>query len=1004
MQWDFVAYGGGPIYRDVFNAVALMSGQNAIDSLLRLAMVLGLCIALVKAITDFNIGNLMRWFLFAYVIYGVLWVPKVTINVTDRLNPAGVYAVVPNVPLGVGASAALVSQIGDKLIQMTQTAFGDPADASYSSHGMIFAAKMFSKIADLRPVNQLVALNVTSYMQNCGFYDIQDNTVPIDALQNSSNMWNTLVANPNPARLGPYTKTDGTVELKACTDFAGQVTADMAADRSTVQKYLYSSLSSDTPEAQMNTQENNVSVMVTTAIGATQDADTVISQAVTRNMLNDSLKGYMGSSNGVLAATMADLQTQNTQKLFGVVAEKAVVNLKIVIELLFIGIFPAIFPLFLLPKLGPQMAKGYLAGFFYLQLWGPMYVILHKIMMWNAINASMQATFMTGGTHALTAMNLQALAAANQDVCSLAGSMMLMIPVLAGLLTKGAMAVGAQGEALLGNFRSGAEAASASMTSGNWSFGNAAVGNLSYDNVNANHHVTSAFTDEGNSTVVENGMTTTTYANGSQRFKADLTSGAPGLNMATTYSETMSRMSQQYKDESHAISEADTYGRQFATTAMDEAFRGNQSGTGTLSSLSTDSQKSVSDFQSQLASFSQDYGMTTSKDRSNLQQQVTSGTASLSADGSLGLQEFGTGAKVGAGGSLSKTGSTTGTEGHSDNDKASRLAQLQDTYNKTFNAVRSEQARAQYDRTTSNFTGKRHVDSNTFSTSKSAQETSSYLQSVGDRASQESSHSMNNVNEMNAALLTPYIDSLRGTGHAGQIKDILSMTPAGMEAFQATAPEFLKSLAGNTVSGFEEELKKPFDAGLTAPPEIQHAAADLNAVAADGRLHTGVDAALASDTATPSTAQSRRTSSKSKRRGSSVAHDAQDHDQHGGSHSSGDPHMPQLMQLSGGVSSEVDQHVSGNGTARMMVTGIVHQGQQNTGGDIDTTVSIAGSTGETVHKMNHADGLGGVLRQGLVYTNPSLSGALDSADDLLNGKKAKDDSDPGPGKGPKAKQ
>jgi conjugal transfer mating pair stabilization protein TraG len=42
-----------------------------------------------------------------------------------------------------------------------------------------------------------------------------------------------------------------------------------------------------------------------------------------------------------------------------------------------------LFPLFLLPKTGPLALKGYVTGFFYLAAWGPLFVILHMILMFK---------------------------------------------------------------------------------------------------------------------------------------------------------------------------------------------------------------------------------------------------------------------------------------------------------------------------------------------------------------------------------------------------------------------------------------------------------------------------------------------------------------------------------------------------------------------------------------------------------------------------------------------
>lgn len=952
-MWEFRSYGSGSLYHDIFSAVALMSGANAMDSLIRLALVLGVAMGIVKAVTDFNVGAILRWYVFAVVIYGVLWVPKVNIQVEDRLNPAVVYPIVANVPLGVGASSALISQVGDRIIKLTETAFADPADAEFSKHGMIFGAKMFAKINTLRPSDQRTALNLRGYMQDCALYDIEDNTVPIDTLSKSADMWQTLTATPNPARMGPYTNADGSTSLKNCADFATQVGTDLGTDLPNIQKYLVASVDPDATEANMNAEEANVSDVVTTAVGSSQAATTVIKQAVVRNMLNDSLKGYMGSSSGVLGATMAELQTQNTQKLLGVIGEKAVVNLKIVIELLFIGIFPVIFPLFLLPKLGPAMAKGYLAGFFYLQLWGPMYVILHKVMMANAFSHTAAATFGAGNTHVFNALTLDASAQANQDVCTLAGSMMLMIPVLAGLLTKGAMAVGAQGEALLSNFRSGAESASSSLTSGSWSLGNAAIGNHSWDNENANQHVTSRYEDRARSTVVgADGVTMTSYGSGLNIANAALSSGALDLARQRGYSESLSKSSQSYLDESQALTDSVSVGKTRSKAVTDEVFRGWSNNSVNMSGMSSEEQASSGRLISDLQQLSQYYQTSHHMSKAEADAEATRAAASVYADlsanagigGDVGVAKLGADLKAGVRGEASKEASTTATQSRSNDRGYSLMNTLSTDITDTHNRVSTDAARSAFDRSHTSDNGARHIDSSTFSSLQSITNTATKLHATGTRLSEDATNVRNGNETVTGNEGTAFFNWMlqdKGMTVADARSLWVGATPQDLQRGMSLAEEY-NGLQADSLAQKYEAAATPAANYLAQDPVLNSAAATTQAASSVSGLRPGAESAAL---------QSRKPRSRRKKGGS---------DHSGGANpnataTNGWPisPVPSLGGSSQGAAfaaRDADALKTGN-----QVNADVQQGQHDLGNQqVREHIDITKQTGDTMKKVGSA--------------------------------------------------
>ena len=85
----------------------------------------------------------------------------------------------------------------------------------------------------------------------------------------------------------------------------------------------------------------------------------------------------------VYAQTRADIQTERTYGSIAHNAMKWVPILNVVLTVVFYALFPVLFPLFLMPRTGPIALRGYVTGFFYLAAWGPLFVILHMMLMFK---------------------------------------------------------------------------------------------------------------------------------------------------------------------------------------------------------------------------------------------------------------------------------------------------------------------------------------------------------------------------------------------------------------------------------------------------------------------------------------------------------------------------------------------------------------------------------------------------------------------------------------------
>ena len=175
----------------------------------------------------------------------------------------------------------------------------------------------------------------------------------------------------------------------------------------------------------------------------------------------------------VYAQTRADIQTERTYSSIASNAMKWVPLLNIVLTVLFYALFPVLFPLFLLPRTGPLALKGYVTGFFYLAAWGPLFVILHMMLM---VKGAADMSAVAGGT-GLTLASYTGMADVNSDIGLLAGYLIASVPFLAGGVAKGALAISSQATSYLNPSQNAAEEAAREASTGNVALGNTSLEN-----------------------------------------------------------------------------------------------------------------------------------------------------------------------------------------------------------------------------------------------------------------------------------------------------------------------------------------------------------------------------------------------------------------------------------------------------------------------------------------------------------------------------------------------
>jgi len=598
---EIFTVGGGDYLVNVFQAVAAWTGNGGYRSLIQVVMVMGLGLSAITLAFNQDWRAWLNWFLGATLIYSCLMVPRLEVHVTDRLNPGLAPANVSNVPLGLALMASFTSQVGDYLTGSAEVVFGLPGDLNYSRNGMIYGARLYDATRSLRISDPEFAANLDEHFRQCVFYDVLLGRYSMKQLAESDDIWATI-APGSQARAQRFLTRDasGTVtsNIVTCrqgfTALDGQWGALVESMGTVFGRQLYPNQTETLAKAKLF---SDLPIAYQYLTGVSSNATAIFKQTLTINAMSQAMHSMSGGSGAgnvdVYAQTRADIQTERTYGSIASNAMKWVPLLNIVLTVLFYALFPVLFPLFLMPKTGPIALKGYVTGFFYLAAWGPLFVILHMMLMYKGA-ADMSAV---AGSQGLTLASFTGMADVNSDIGLLAGYLIASVPFLAGGVAKGAMAISHNATSYLNPSQNAAEEAAREASTGN-----VALGNTSFENSTvltrqfAQGTIAPSFTYGAaqTRTFSESGSMTTSFPEGS--YDQVPTSSYPFTpSLGQEFSSRLSTMASQARSNSETYANVATESTASAMTKFrelrDQFSRGNslESATGTSNSDSIQS-------------------------------------------------------------------------------------------------------------------------------------------------------------------------------------------------------------------------------------------------------------------------------------------------------------------------------------------------------------------------------------------------------------------------------
>ena len=458
MVMDYYAYWNGGQIRDLFEALVSICSGSSYEGLLKTAVLAGFLVTLTGALLKWQ-GLASKVYLFATVLfYSVMLVPKVDVAVHDERS-ADVY-VVSNVPFGVGFFASATSKIGHFLTESFETAFSLPDAERFSKFGLVYPQRALNSLLAAGPVTPEGHALTDRVIADCIGPELLDHPDKAADLSHSGDIWATISADGwiNPARSS--VSSDGTVQrcdqaLQSLDQHLNTVELDFLSKRLgtvLVPERI------DPADVIRRTLPQSEALLLGVSRSLEQSLKhSVMLTALPRGMA--SIAAQAGAPLDLAAkysASQANLTSEINYRTLARLAEHSLPKIRNCVEFIVI----AAFPLMLLLMVAAGSAAGAVfRSFFVLLIW-------------------------FGGSTLLAAGIIREAGATSQAI---AGSIMLLIPVIAFALAKGSdMAFVSMATGLMAPAQVASSGASAQAAAGNFNAGNISIGNTSMNSASAN--------------------------------------------------------------------------------------------------------------------------------------------------------------------------------------------------------------------------------------------------------------------------------------------------------------------------------------------------------------------------------------------------------------------------------------------------------------------------------------------------------------------------------------
>jgi conjugal transfer mating pair stabilization protein TraG len=489
-MYEVFTYGGGEFLRHIFNGIAMVFGHGDYLLLLRTVVIIGVVVTMFTSLLKGGLPDLKGFILVIFVLLG-LFVPKVGVVITDRIIPAN-SSVVANVPFGPAVAIGLFSLTSDYLTRSFETVFSLPSDLKYSGNGLLFANNLVEKSTQFELTDPRIANNFRDYWKACVFYDLALKLYTWEDLSTTNDVMGFLRTHTSQSRYFTYTNTLNADTIINCrTGLSGQMTTDLDDAVTAVSRNQAIRLFPNITDVNNAVSKfaGAMPIAVQHLTGLSRTASEIIQQNVMTNSFKDGLSSF-ASEVGAEAAIQryslarAEAERQATFTTMGEMAKRKLPEMQHMLEAFIYAVSPIIMVLMMIPMLVGKVAMGYVKALLWINLWPPLYAVLHFGMTFYSAAAAKAAITVASSTTAIQSLSMYtntALGGELSNYSALAGYLSISIPMIAWMLVSGSGAVMASlSNRLLSSYEAPVASATGEASAGNFNLGNLQMENAQF--------------------------------------------------------------------------------------------------------------------------------------------------------------------------------------------------------------------------------------------------------------------------------------------------------------------------------------------------------------------------------------------------------------------------------------------------------------------------------------------------------------------------------------------
>lgn len=487
MVLDYYAYWNGTQIRDLFEALVAVTSGPSYAGLLKSAVLAGFLCAITGALLKWQGFSAKVYLLSSVLFYSVMFVPKVDLAIHDERSAD--IAVVSHVPMGIGFFASMSSKIGHFLTEQFEGAFSLPEAERFSRFGLVYPQRALNALLSAGPVTPEGRAKTDRVIKDCVGPELMDHPAKVQELSSSGDLWAT-VSTPgwiNPARSS--VAEDGSVQ--SCEEALEDLDQYL---NSTETDFLTKRLGSILVPERSDPSDvirRTLPAAEALLLGVSRTLESGLKHSVLLSSLPKGLSSIAEQAGAPLevaskfASAQANLASELNYRTLARLAEHSLPKIRNCVEFVIIGAFP--FMLILMVAAGSAAGTVFRSFFVLLiwfQLWAPLCAVANYLMITVDANPMNRIAAEFGGSTILAAGIIREAGATSQAI---AGSIMMLIPVIAFALAKGSdMAFVSMASGLLSPAQGASSAASSQSASGSFNAGNVCLGNTSMNSISGN--------------------------------------------------------------------------------------------------------------------------------------------------------------------------------------------------------------------------------------------------------------------------------------------------------------------------------------------------------------------------------------------------------------------------------------------------------------------------------------------------------------------------------------